>query len=170
MAPGTGMRELGNPGLAAWRKNGQNFLQALPYLSQIRGSVGREGQGHLGLISLSLVTQVLTGAGDGVSLFVEKTLDAHDALDITFAVHALTRAAFYGLELGELRLPETEDVGGQAAEARHLPDPEIQLLRNKDVAGLAGLSVALLFRTHATCEKWRPARRKAYRNSCLRRF
>lgn len=55
------------------------------------------------------------GASDGVALFMEQALDAECHFDVAPAVEALAGAAFAGVELGELRLPEAQDVGGHAA-------------------------------------------------------
>ena len=60
----------------------------------------------------------LAGAGDGVALIVEQALDAEGHFYVTLAVESLTGAAFVGLQLGEFGLPETQDVGGNVAEAR----------------------------------------------------
>src|SRR5882762_8466134 len=111
---------------------------------------------------------MLACARDGVSLFVKQALDAHHALDVALAIHALTGAALHGLELGKLGFPEAQDVGREAAEAGHFTDAEIQLLRDQDFTRLARFAV-LLLRTHTPCERWRPLRKKG-QNFCLSRF
>jgi len=72
----------------------------------------------------------LAGAGDGVALVIEQALDAESHLDVALAVEALAGAAFIGLELRELSLPETEDIGGDIAQLCYIADAEVELVRN----------------------------------------
>ena len=72
----------------------------------------------------------LAGAGDGVALVVEQALDAERHLDVALAVETLAGAAFVGLELRELGLPEAQDVGGDVAELGYVPDAEVELVRD----------------------------------------
>ena len=104
---------------------------------------------------------MLASARNGVSLFIEQLLDAHDVLDIPAPVHALARAALHRLQLREFRFPETQDIGGKTAESGNLADSEIELLRNLDLAGPACFAVAFSFRSHSACQTWRKDRRKA---------
>lgn len=107
----------------------------------------REGQGFLFLLDLVLFAHVLPGARDGVALFVQKLLDAHNAFDIAPPIHALACAALYRLKLRKFRFPETQYVGGQAAQARDLTDPEVQLFRDHNFRVRS--AVLLFCRTHA---------------------
>ena len=75
--------------------------------------MGRERDGGLCFVRLGFRAQVLAGARDRESLLVEQLLDAQDVFDIPLAIHALSRAAFYRLQLRELGLPETQHMGGQ---------------------------------------------------------
>jgi hypothetical protein len=68
------------------------------------------------------------GTGDGVALIVEEGLDAQSGFYVALAVEALAGAAFVGLELGELGLPEAQDVGGNVAELGYVADTEVELV------------------------------------------
>jgi hypothetical protein len=94
--------------------------------------MGRERDGGLCFVRLGFRAQVLAGARDRESLLVEQLLDAQDVFDIPLAIHALSRAAFYRLQLRELRLPEPQDVGWEVAQGGHLADAEIELVGDED--------------------------------------
>ena len=94
------------------------------------------GGGFGGFLGFGLGGEDLAGAGDGVALVVEQALDAEGHFDVALAVEALAGAAFVGLELGELGLPEAEDVGGDVAELGYIADTEVELVR--DDGGLGG--------------------------------
>jgi hypothetical protein len=94
-----------------------------------RGSIV-DGEGELGLFLLQFRFEDLAGAWDGVALVVEKGFDTEGHFDVAAPVEALAGAAFVRLELGELALPETEDVGGNLAEFRHFADTEVELVRD----------------------------------------
>jgi hypothetical protein len=72
----------------------------------------------------------VAGSGESVALLVNKALDFERELDFPAAVKTLACAAFIGLELRELGLPETEDVGLNAAQARHVPNFEVKAVRD----------------------------------------
>jgi hypothetical protein len=93
------------------------------------GSGGELG-GFGGFFGPGLGREGLAGAGDGVALVVEQALDAERHLDVALAVEALAGAAFVGLELRELGLPEAEDVGGDIAQLRYIANAEVELVRN----------------------------------------
>src|SRR6201993_4857456 len=97
---------------------------------------------------------MLASARNGVSLFIEQLLDAHDVLDISAPVHALAGAALHRLQLREFRFPETQDIGGKTAESGNFADSEIELLRNLDLAGPARFAVAFFFWSHSACQTW----------------
>ena len=90
------------------------------------------------------------GAGDGVALLFEEGFDAQGHLDVAAAVEALAGASLVGLELGELTLPETEDVGGDLAEACDLADAEVELVGDigRGGAGWLGASADWLVVSH----------------------
>jgi hypothetical protein len=87
-------------------------------------------QGELGLLLFELAFEDLAGSRDGVALVVEKSLYAEGHLDVAAAIEALTGAAFVGLELGKLALPEAEHIGGNLAEPSYLADAKVELVRN----------------------------------------
>ena len=92
------------------------------------GVVNGEGQLRLFLFQLSF--EDLTRAGDGVALAVEKALDAERHLDIAATVETLASAAFVGLELRELALPEAQDVGWDITEPGDFADAEVEFVRD----------------------------------------
>jgi hypothetical protein len=47
----------------------------------------------------------------------------------------LSGAALVGLELGELGFPKTQDVGGDIAQACHVADAEVELIRDGNWLG-----------------------------------
>ena len=94
------------------------------------GGDGELRGGFGGFLGFGLGGEDLAGAGDGVALVIEQALDAESHLDVALAVEALAGAAFVGLELGELGLPEAEDVRGDIAELRYIANAEVELVRN----------------------------------------
>jgi hypothetical protein len=90
----------------------------------------------------------LASAGDGVALVVEKTLDAKGDFYLFFPVETLSCAAFVGFQLGELGLPEAEDVGRDLAQSGDVADAEVELVGNGDGLRDNGLADWLM-RTHA---------------------
>jgi hypothetical protein len=103
-------------------------------LAELAGVGGWSGvvdtERKLGLLLLQLAFEDLAGSGDGVALVVEEGLDAEGHLDVSATVEALAGAAFVGLELGELALPEAEDIGGDLAQSGYLADAEVELVRD----------------------------------------
>ena len=83
-----------------------------------------------GCFCLNSALSTCARAGNGVSLVLEEGLDAQGHLDIAAAVEALSGATLVGLELRELTLPKAQDVGGDLAEACHLADAEVELVRD----------------------------------------
>src|SRR5215475_3197786 len=146
--------------LAARREDRQNFLQPLTDVLQIGRRVGWKGQRHLGFVGFAFITQLLPSAGDGVSLFIEQTLDTHHAFHIALAVHALSGAALNALELRKFGFPEAENIGWQPAQSGDFADAEIELFRNQDFARFARFAV-LLFRSHRRVREETPLHRKA---------
>jgi hypothetical protein len=93
-------------------------------------SVIIDTEGELRFLLFELTFEDLASTGDSVALVVEEGFDAEGHLDVATAVEALASAAFVGLELGELALPETEDVGGDLAQPGYLADAEVELVRD----------------------------------------
>jgi len=91
---------------------------------------GSELGGFGGFFSFGLGGEGLAGAGDGIALVVQQALDAEGHLDVALAVEALAGATFVGLKLGELSLPEAQDVGGDIAQLRYIANAEVELVRN----------------------------------------
>jgi hypothetical protein len=112
----------------------ENVFQSLADVLEIGGTLGKR-QGSLFLVGLAFDAELLAGAGNGEAFLVKQFLDAQNTLDIFVAVHALTGAAFDWFEVGELGLPEAQDVGGQSAEVRDFPDTEVEFFWNDDVRG-----------------------------------
>jgi len=77
------------------------------------------------------VLESLASAGERVALGVNQPLDFKDQLDFTAAVEALAGAAFIWLELGELRLPESEHIRFQAADTGNIPNLEIEAIGDR---------------------------------------
>ena len=99
---------------------------------QFRGRLCGEWNCRLAFVGLGFRAQLLAGADDGESLFVEQLLDAQNILDVAAAVHSLSGAAFHRLELREFTLPEAQHVGRQAAQRGDFSDAEIKFIRNDD--------------------------------------
>ena len=92
------------------------FLQ-FAKLPRIHASGGAfDGESQLRLVMPEFAFEDLTGTGDGVALVVEEALDTKGHFDVAAAIETLACAAFVRLELRELALPETQDVGGDVAE------------------------------------------------------
>jgi hypothetical protein len=89
-----------------------------------------DGEAELGGLLFEFALEDLASAGDRVALVIEKALDAEGHLDVATTIEALACAAFVRLELRELALPETEDVGGDFAELGDIADAEVELVRN----------------------------------------
>jgi hypothetical protein len=104
------------------------FLE-LAQLARVDGGRCTLNEGELRAFLFELGFEDLPCAGDGVALAVEETLDTERHLDVTTAVEALSGATLVGLELRELALPETQDVGGNVAELRDFADAEVELVR-----------------------------------------
>jgi hypothetical protein len=98
----------------------------------IRALTGVNRKRQRGLrLALRLVMAVkllkcLTGAGERVPLGVNELLDLQDQLDIAPAVKPLAGSALVGLELRELRLPKTQNVGFDLADARNVSNLEVE--------------------------------------------
>jgi len=78
-----------------------------------------------------MLTENLARTGERVTLAVDEALDFDGDLDVAFAIEALAGAAFVGLELRELRLPEAQDIWLDFEKARDVPDLEIQTIRDR---------------------------------------
>ena len=116
---------------------GEEVAHVFVELAELRGEISSVSfdKGKLGCLLALLSLDDLTRARDRVALVVEKRLDVEDGFDIAAAVEALAGAALVGLELGELALPEAQDVGGDVAEARDFADAEVELVRDVGPGG-----------------------------------
>jgi hypothetical protein len=123
------VRAGGRPG-----EQGVEIAEILLEFAELAGISGWSGvvdaERELGFSLFQLAFEYLAGSGDGVALIVEEAFDAEGHLDISAAVEALTGAAFVRLELGELALPEAEDVGWDFAQSGNLADAEVELVRD----------------------------------------
>jgi hypothetical protein len=79
-----------------------------------------------GLVAASTVFEGLAGAGDGEALLMDKALNFKGELNVAAAVEALAGTALVGLQLRELGLPKTQDIGLEAADAGHIADLEVE--------------------------------------------
>ena len=139
-------------GGSSWRLREQGVKVAeilVQFLQPARidaGSGSFNGQSELRLSMLELTFKDLTGAGDGVSLAVEKAFDAQGHFDVAAAVETLAGAAFVRFELREFALPEAEDVGGNVAEFGDFADAKVELVRNVGSGGWGGFADWLMLR------------------------
>jgi hypothetical protein len=115
-----------------------------PGIDRRRSTV--DGEGKLRFFLLELGLEDLASAGDGIALVVKEALDAECHLDVAFAIEALSGAAFVGLQLRELTLPEAQDVGGNIAEFSNFADAEVELVRDIGPGGLVGFADWLVLR------------------------
>src|SRR5580704_11604667 len=113
-------------------EQGENFAQALANVLDLGGGVRWKRDRGLRFVGFVFGAQLLAGAGDGESLFVEKLLDAENALDVALAVQALAGAAFDRFDLRKFGLPEAQHVGGQVAEGGDFADAEIKFVGDED--------------------------------------
>ena len=151
-------------GGARWRLGEQGVQVAeilVQFLELARVDTGAwafDGQGQLRLSMFELTFEDLTGAGDGVALVVEETLDTEGHFDVAAAVETLAGAAFVRFELRKLALPEAEDVGGNVAELGDFADAEVELVRDVGPGGWGGFADWLVLR-HARKLRRPPCRR-----------
>jgi hypothetical protein len=73
----------------------------------------------------------LPGAGQSIPLGMNQALDLQRQLDIAAAVKALASAALVGLELGKLRLPESQYIGLHITDLGHIPNLEIKTVGDR---------------------------------------
>lgn len=122
--------------LASGGENRQHFLQS-PLEGKQIGSICTpglsKGQGGLRAIALSFRFEELPGAVDGVALFVQKLLHAHDILDIFASIQSLAGIALGRLELRKFCFPKAENVGRQRAKLRDFADAKEELVGNHDL-------------------------------------
>src|SRR6185295_12815307 len=65
--------------------------------------------------------KLFAGTRYGESTLVEQRLDLQNLFHIRFPVHAMTGLALLRGEVGELRLPEPQNVGFQSRQLTYLP-------------------------------------------------
>ena len=87
--------------------------------------------GYLGATAAMALFQNLAGARKRIALSVDQLLDIQGQLNVAAAVEPLARAAFVGLELGKLRLPETQNIGFDATDASHVPNLEVEAVGDR---------------------------------------
>jgi hypothetical protein len=75
--------------------------------------------------------ECLTGAGEGVSLFMDQALDFKDQLDFAAAVKALAGSTLVGSELGKLGLPKAQDVGLKTADSGDVSNFEVEAVGDR---------------------------------------
>jgi len=109
---------------------------------------GRKGKSGLFLVCLALVFQLRPRSRDGEAVLIQQLLDAKNVFHVAAPVHALTSAAFYGLELWKFSLPEAENVGRQSAEACDFPYTEVEFVGNDNVVRVPGFSRGFLLGAH----------------------
>ncbi len=130
------------------------FLEFLKLADVGVGGWRSDAEVELGLLVLLLGFEELAGSGDGVTLVVEEGFDAEGHFYVAAAIKALTGAAFVGLELGELALPETKNVGGDVAEFSYFTDAEVELIRNLRSGWGSGFADWLVLRHAGSSEVW----------------
>jgi len=116
-----------------------------------------EWQWRLFLIALGFGPQLLARSCYGEAFLVEELLDPQDTLNIFAPIHALAGAALYRLQLRKFRLPKTQHVRRQAAQAGNFADAKVELLRNHHLGGLGGLRGGFAAGAHEI-QKWRLSR------------
>jgi hypothetical protein len=105
-----------------------------------------DGESELRLFVSELGLEDLACAGDGVALVVEEAFDSQRHLDVAATIEALAGAAFVGLQLGELALPEAKDVGWNVAESGDFADAEVEFVRDVGPGGGDGFTNWLMLR------------------------
>jgi hypothetical protein len=88
------------------------------------------GEGELWFFVLQLRLEHLPGAGNGVTLAVEKAFDPQRHLNIATAIETLAGAALVGFQLRKFALPETQHVGWNVAESGDFTNAEVELVRD----------------------------------------
>lgn len=101
-----------------------------PPSSLIRSHTRLRRGSRPGLHSTVIYLQRLAGAREGVPLSVNKALDFECELDLAAPIEALAGSTLVGLELGKLSFPETKDVRFDSADSGHIPDLEVQAIRD----------------------------------------
>jgi hypothetical protein len=96
----------------------------------------RKRQGRLRFVGFHFRPQVLARSGDREAFLVEKLFDMQNVLDVFAAVHALSGAALYRLELGKFGFPEAQNVRRQMTETGNFTDTKIKFVGDQYVTGL----------------------------------
>src|ERR1039458_7400796 len=81
--------------------------------------------------------QRLTRRSSDLALGVNQVLDLQCQLNIIAAIKPLAGAALVGLELRKLRLPKAQDIGFDAADARHIANFEVEAVGDQGRIGSA---------------------------------
>src|SRR5262249_56398558 len=96
-------------------------LAHLPQLAPAR----RGNKRQFVWLRFALRAQLRARSGNGKPLVIEQFLDAEHVFHVQSPVHSLPGAAFGRLQLRKFRLPEAEDIAGQAAKAADFADAEV---------------------------------------------
>ena len=75
-------------------------------------------------------TECVTRARQGVAFAMDEAFDLESYLDVAPTIEALASATLARLELRELRLPETQDISFDFADASYVANFEIETVRN----------------------------------------
>ena len=70
----------------------------------------------------------MAGPGKGIAFAINQALDFKGNLDVAAAIEALPCTALIRFELGELRFPETKDVGLKSADAGYIANLEVKAI------------------------------------------
>ena len=87
--------------------------------------VGGRGRGFFSRLG----AQVFFCTLDSEAFFMEEVFDGENEGYVGTAIESLSGAGAFGLDAGELSLPETQHVGGDAGEVGHFTDAEIEFVR-----------------------------------------
>jgi hypothetical protein len=88
-----------------------------------------------------LLHQRSARAGDGESFAVQQSLDLENNLHVALAIEPLPAAAFVRFQLRKFRLPKSQHICGQTAQACNIANSKIQFVWNRD-GRLHGLHLA----------------------------
>jgi len=83
-------------------------------------------QFRLGSMLAVALLEGLTSARERIALGVDQVLDLQSQLDIMTPIKPLAGSAFVGFELRKLRLPKTQDISFDFADAGHIANLEVE--------------------------------------------
>jgi len=85
----------------------------------------------LGTAAAVELPEGLAGTGERITLDVDQALDFQGQFDVRAAVKPLAGSTLIGLELGKLRLPETQNIGLDVADAGHVANFEVEAVGDR---------------------------------------